>query len=229
MSDRTRATLLERLRDGADALVWDEFFDRYGRLIFAAARARGCSAHTAEEIVQDVMLAVFETRDVFRYDPARGRFRDWLCGLVRNKVAEFRRRPAERVRARGGDSDVAVLGAEAGDAPPDEAWQAVFEQSLLAVLLDAVRRQVNPRTYQAFELFVLCEMPGREVARITGLTRNAVYQARKTVLARLRELGATYREDGRLRDRIKQAMALLPCPARQRSLTARVAATMRSV
>jgi RNA polymerase sigma factor (sigma-70 family) len=92
MNDQTWPTLLERLHNGTDPLVWDEFFDRYWRLIYAAARARGCSEHTAEEIVQDVMLAVFEKRDVFRYDPAQGRFRDWLCALVRNKVAEFRRR-----------------------------------------------------------------------------------------------------------------------------------------
>ncbi|HUT90149.1 MAG TPA: sigma-70 family RNA polymerase sigma factor [Thermoguttaceae bacterium] len=228
MNDETRATLLERLHDGADPLVWDEFFERYGRLIYAAARARACSEHTAEEIVQDVMLTLFQGRDVFRYDPARGRFRDWLCGVVRNKVYEFRRRPSERVRARGGDSDVGVLDVEAEDATPDEAWQAVFEASLLAVLLDVVRREVNPRTYQAFELLTLGEMSGSEVARITGLSRNAVYQARRKVFARLKELGATYRENGRLRDGVKQALELLPSPAAQRSLTTRIAKTMRS-
>ena len=72
MNSNTRVTLLERLRDGSDALAWDEFFDRYWRLIFASAKRRGCSEHTAEEIVQDVMLAVFENKHVFRYDPAQG-------------------------------------------------------------------------------------------------------------------------------------------------------------
>jgi len=228
MHSETRATLLERLRDGTDPLGWEEFFERYGRLIYAAARARACSEPTAEEIVQDVMLALFEGRDAFRYDPARGRFRDWLCGMVRNKVAELRRRPSERVRARGGDSDVGLLDVEADDDAPDEAWQAVFEASLLAVLLDVVRREVNPRTYQAFELFTLREMPGSEVARITGLSRNAVYQARRKVFARLRELGATYREDGRLRDGVKRALESVAGPAAERSLTARIAKTLRS-
>ncbi|MFH1922892.1 MAG: sigma-70 family RNA polymerase sigma factor [Planctomycetota bacterium] len=228
MNHETRATLLERLRDGADALVWDEFFERYWRLIYAAARARACSEHTAEEIVQDVMLAVFEKRNVFRYDPARGRFRDWLCGLVRNKVAEFRRRPAERARALGGDSDVGVLEVEADDAAPDETWQTAFEEALLVVLLDMVRREVNPRTYQAFELFALYDMPGKEVARITGLSRNAVYQARKTVFQRLEQLGASYRKDGQLGRRVKQAVQSLPGPIVERSLTGRIAKTMRS-
>ena len=110
----------------------------------------------------------------------------------------------------------------------DEAWQAVFEQCLLVALLDVVRREVNPRTFQAFELFTLGEMPGREVARITGISRNAVYQARKNVFARLKELGAAYRKTGQLQARVKQVLESLPGAARQRSLTLRVAKTMRS-
>ena len=99
MVSSTRATLLERLRDGANVLAWDEFFSRYWPTIYSFARYRGCSEHTAEEIVQDVMLKVFQQRDVYQYDPARGRFRDWLGTVVRNQVAEHRRRPGNRLRA----------------------------------------------------------------------------------------------------------------------------------
>jgi RNA polymerase sigma factor (sigma-70 family) len=106
MDKKTKLTLLERLRQGTDALVWQEFSDRYWRLIFAFARNRGCSEHTAEEIVQEVMVEVFRHRDTFCYDPARGRFRDWLGTVVRNLVAKYRRQPAQRVRGRGGDAEV---------------------------------------------------------------------------------------------------------------------------
>ena len=60
----TRATLLERLVDGHDAMAWDEFFRRYWPLVFYFARRRGCSDHTAEEVVQEVMLKVFRQRDL---------------------------------------------------------------------------------------------------------------------------------------------------------------------
>jgi DNA-directed RNA polymerase specialized sigma24 family protein len=65
MTSNTSQTLLERLRDGLDPLAWEEFADRYWRLIFAMAKVRGCSDHTAEEIVQEVMLAVFNEGQVF--------------------------------------------------------------------------------------------------------------------------------------------------------------------
>ncbi len=46
----------------------------------------------------------------------------------------------------------------------------------------------------------------RRAARLTGLSRNAVYQARKEVVKRLAELGATYRDDGQLNARVKRAL-----------------------
>lgn len=228
MSHITRVTLLERLRDSSDPLAWDEFFTRYWRLIYSAAKARGCSAHTAEEVVQDVMLAVFEHRDVFHYDPAKGRFRDWLCAVVRNKVVEIRRRPADRIRGVGGDGVPEIASVLVDDGSPDEDWEAAFEESLLAVALDSIRRQMNPRTYQAFELFALEALSGAEVARVTGLTRNAVYQARRTVLKRLGELGKTYRDNGRLPEQVKRALESAPDAQVERSLTRRITQSMRS-
>jgi RNA polymerase sigma-70 factor (ECF subfamily) len=225
-SHDTQPVLLQRLRQGSDHLAWDEFFDRYWRVLFGAARRRGCSEHTAEEIVQDVMLAVFQCRDVFHYDTERGRFRDWLAALVRNKVAEHRRSPAQRVRAVGGDE--APVETESDETLPDEIWEAAFEEALLVVLLDMVRREFNPRTFQAFELSAIQGMSGSEVARLTGQTRNAVYLARRKVTQRLEQLGASYRERGELPVRLKRALQSQPEPAIERSLTTRIVQTARS-
>jgi len=209
-------------------LAWDEFFGRYWPMIYALARHRGCSEHTAEEIVQDVMLKVFRQRDVFQYDPQHGRFRDWLSTVVRNQVAEHRRRPAQRVRARGGDSDGNGADSIAANASPEEAWEAAFEGALLTVLLDVVRRETNPRDYLAFELLTLHELSGAEVARITGLTRNVVYKARRKVFRRLRQLGSSYGEDGQLHEQIRHAVRLSPPAHVERSVTDRIEKTMRS-
>ena len=219
MSSQTHTTLLERIRDGADAVAWDEFWTRYWRAVFNFAKCRGCSEHTAEEVVQDVMLTVFQNRHVFRYDSAKGRFRDWLGGIARNLVNQRRGKPAERVRGVGGDGNDALELAQDANAPVDDAWQQAFEESLLNVLLDLVRREVAPETYQAFELVALEGVSAAEAAQLTGLSRNAVYLARKRVLQRLRELGESYRSEGRLLDRVKQALASAPPAHAERSLT----------
>jgi RNA polymerase sigma factor (sigma-70 family) len=227
ISGKTRATLLERLHEGADPLAWEEFYQRYCPLIYIFAKRRDCSDHTAEEIVQEVMLTVFEQRDLFQYDPARGRFRNWLGVLVRNKVVQHRRKPSQRERA-GGGADALPIEPQADDPGPGEAWEAAFEEALLLVLLDVLRREMNPQAYQAFELLTLGELTGAQVAKYTGLGPTGVYRAQKRALKRLRELGASYRENGRLGERLRHALQSRPAPAAQRSLTARIENSMRS-
>ena len=95
--------LLEALRSGHQD-AFDSLYHRYFQRLYNFSYLRLRNHADAEEVVQEVMLKVFQHRDVFRYDPQRGRFRDWLAKLVRNQLAERRRRPSERVRARGGDS-----------------------------------------------------------------------------------------------------------------------------
>ena len=218
----TRASLLGRLHDGADPMAWNDFFERYWPLVFSIARHRGCSRNTAEDVVQDVMLAVFERKAVFRHDPSRGRFRDWLGGVVRRKVTARRcagrtvprpwrqRKPVARAR---GARRRARLGLGSG------------LRSGHAGALDVVRREMSPGTYQAFEVFRVGECSGVEAARITGLTRNAVYQARKKVLRRLRELGAEYGDRGPPDEAIAPHSACVPKSPVERSRLTRIEQT----
>jgi len=228
MTSTTRATLLKRLRDASDSVAWEEFFRLYGPAMYAYARYSGGSDETAQEVVQEVMLAVFQRRDAFRYDPARGRFRDWLRTVVRHKLAELRRRPAQRVRGRGGDAALVLEEPQALDAPPDQAWEEMFERAVLAGLLEVLRHEMNPRSYQAFELLVLHELPGDRVARLTGLSRNAVYLARRRAVGRLKELGEAYHDRGELDERLRSAMRLRPDESVERALSRRVEQTMGS-
>jgi len=227
MSHNTRPTLLNRLRDGADAMAWSEFFGSYWPVVFSYARHRGCSEHTAQEVVQDVMLTVFEQRDVFQYDPAKGRFRNWLHRIVNNRVAERRRGPAERVRAQGGDANDALSDCPDDHVEPDAAWEKTFDLAVLAAMVHVVRREMNPRDFVAFELAFLRECSPAKVARLTGMTRNMVYKARRKVMERLCQLVGDYPDEGRLIPQVREALQSLPNGCVERSLTEQVAKTMQ--
>ena len=226
MATGTPATLLKQLRDGANALAWDEFFDRYWPMIYGFAHHFGCSEHSGEEIVQEVMLVVFECRDVYQYDPTRGRFHDWLGAIVRNKVAERHRRRSDRIRAVGGEGTDRILELPADEHDAAVAWEEAFQSTLLLTLLDVVRREISARVYLAFELVALQGLPPGEAAQLTGLSRNAVYKAGRRVRQRLVQLGAPYRDEGRLTAEIKQALDGRPPPAVVRCVTTRVRQTM---
>lgn len=209
-------------------MAWEDFFERYWPTIFGYARRRGCSEDTAEEIVQEVMLKVFRQRDVFQYDRQRGRFRDWLGTVVRNQIAEWRRRPAQRVQPIGGDEFPQEIRKVEASESPEEVWNQTFEHSLLLVLLDLVRRETNPRHYLAFELSTLRDMTASDVAKVTGLTRHVVYKIRRKLLSRLQQLSGSYAEDGSLTVRVKQAIQLQASPIVQRHVTRTVTASVRS-
>jgi len=218
---QTHPSLLERLRNGEDGQSWYDFYQRYGRAMYAFAKRCGCSDSTAEDIIQEVMITLFEKRHLFRYDPTRGRFSNWLYTVVRQKVALCRRQQARQAKPAGGDSHAAdPPGIDHG--APETLWYEAFERALLTVLLDIVRREVAPATYQAFELSTLHELPGAEVARITGLTRNAVYLACRRVMRRLCDLGAPYRNQGELGTLVRDALRQCPGPAVEQKMATRI-------
>jgi hypothetical protein len=138
-----------------------------------------------------------------------------------------RRSPAERCRAQGGNGNELLEQATVGDAP-DAQWEAAFDQAMLAFLLDKVRTEVHPRTYQAFEAVTLGGCSGAEASRLTGLTRNAVYQARKNILRRLRQLGADFGRQGPPDEMIRAAIHSRPSAAVERSLVTRIEQTRGS-
>jgi RNA polymerase sigma-70 factor (ECF subfamily) len=222
----TRISLLDRLRDGADAMAWRDFFDRYWRSMYVFAKRWGGSDQTAEEVVQEAVLAVYENRDVFRYDPSRGRFRNWLFTIVRQKLALTRRRQASEQHAL---EQVGHGGEAEGDAGlPEVELETAFENALLVALLDVVRQEVAPETYQAFELSELHGLSGAEVARLTGLSRNGVYLARRRVFKRLKELGASYRHHGELNRDLREMATRLPNPPAERTMMSHVETAIRS-
>ena len=109
----------------------------------------------------------------------------------------------------------------------DARWNAAFDEAMLAFLLDMVRAEVHPRTYQAFEAFALGGCSGAEAARLTGLTPNAVYQARKNILRRLRELGAAFDGQGPPDEMLRAAIRLRPSAVVERSLLTRIERTIQ--
>lgn len=178
----TRPSLLLRLRDAGDSGSWDEFAAVYGPVIRGYCRRRGLQEADADDVGQEVLAQVARAIHSFEYQPARGRFRDWLGTVTRNKIARFL-----EVRGRGGRAAPACPADELATRGDDPAWSAEFHARVLEVALGRIRGAFEATTWEAFERIWGQGRRAPEVAGELGLTIDAAYAAKSRVLRRLRE------------------------------------------
>src|ERR1051325_5230097 len=88
----TRGTLLSKLRRLDDNGSWQRFFDTYWKLIYSVARKSGLSDAEAQDVVQETVIAVARKMPEFRYDPAKGSFKQWLLLITRRRTCDHLRR-----------------------------------------------------------------------------------------------------------------------------------------
>ena len=184
----TRRTLLSRLRNLDDHESWRSFFDLYWRLLYNVARKSGLDDPGAQEIVQETVIAVARKMPEFRYDPARGTFRQWLLRITRRRIIDHLRRiyrqPVKADVAPESldeDEEHASAIADQSTSAIETAWNEEWERSTFDAALARVRSEVNPRHYQVFDYCVLKAWPVSKVAATLGLNAAQVYLAKHRV------------------------------------------------
>ena len=85
---KTRATLLEKIRDKHDDEAWEEFVYYYEKFIYVICRSMNLNHHDTEEVVQKVLLLSWNKLPEFKYD-GKKKFRGWLCQMTKYTVKDF--------------------------------------------------------------------------------------------------------------------------------------------
>jgi RNA polymerase sigma-70 factor (ECF subfamily) len=190
----THLTLLMRLRDRADTLSWAEFHDRYGELLYRYARTRGAKHDDAEDVVQEVELALFKALAGFEYDARKGRFRSYLRSAVIHTLGRRASRQAHQPPVLDPRQFDYLCSREEEES--DAHWEREWQLHRLRWALRAVAGSFEPMTLQAFEMHVLGGRPVDETAAALGISAGSVYQAKSRVLKGLKQRLATLDPDG---------------------------------
>ena len=197
----TRQSLLSRLKDWDNHESWRDFFDTYWRLIYGLAVKSGLTTTEAEEVVQETLLAVAKAMPGFKYDPARGSFKGWLFEITRRRIAN-----QVRVRLKHRHGSAGPLASEAPRQPsreriepeqrrtatvdrvPDpnsdeleKLWDQEWRRNLLEASIVRVRKRVNAKQYQMFNLYVMLQWPMNQVKRTLGVSAAQVYMAKMRI------------------------------------------------
>jgi len=184
----TRASLLGRLRDLSDSDSWQTFFEMYWRLLYNVARKSGLADSEAQDVVQETVIAVARKMPDFRYDPAKGSFKQWLLLITRRRIHDqlrrlYRSAPTADIRRElpGGGAEDLPSAELAPDAQIAAAWEEEWRENIFCAALARVRQRANPKHYQVFDYCVLQNIRAPEVARMLGLNAAQVYLARHRI------------------------------------------------
>jgi RNA polymerase sigma factor (sigma-70 family) len=187
----TRASIFLKLKAGATVdreLGWNEFAEKYSRIIAGFARNAGLPSQEADDVLQDVLLGFFRVSNRFEYDPKKGRFRGYLKRVTLNAI---RARHRKKRPTTGFDDTV--------DPPVesdlDAAWDRQWTEQLLQRAMGEARNEVEERTWQAFELYGVRGVPAEEVAKETKMTPAAIRHAKMRITRRVREIVERIRGD----------------------------------
>jgi RNA polymerase sigma factor (sigma-70 family) len=181
----TRPSLLVRIRDGGDAESWRTFVAIYAPIVYRYACRHGLQDADAADLSQEVMGKVARAIRTFEYSPEKGRFRDWLFTIARQRVAQFHECRALLPEQLPSLLELEALGG--GTERPDADWSDDFNAQVLEVALDRARVHFEPMTWRAFERVWLENRSALETALELSQQIDFVYYAKSRVLKRVKE------------------------------------------
>ena len=171
--------LLARLADGEESAL-AAIYDRYSRPAYSLARRICVDELLAEDVVQEVFLAVW--REPARYVAERGAFSSWLLTLVHHKAVDaVRRESVHRKRQVAVDEETTDRLAPESPGADVDAIGSVVAGDVRSAL-----RELPPEQRTAMMLAYYGGYTQREVAALVGVPLGTVKSRMFAAAARLR-------------------------------------------
>lgn len=134
-----------------------ELYGRYARLIFSVA-ARSLDRAAAEEVVQEVFLAVWRKTAVFT--PERGAFRPWVMQIAHRRILNELRRRGRRPQEESDPDGQWITNLPDDGIELDEAvWHASFRSAVESSLAE-----LPPPQRKVLDLTLFADLTHRQVA-----------------------------------------------------------------
>ena len=180
----TSMTLIQKIRTTQDEQSWEEFVHFYERYIYVVVRNMNISHHDTEEIVQQVMLKVWDKLKNFQYEPKKGKFRYWLCAIARNAVIDSVRKQQSQQRRRDGLHLENENNSNVNFPEVEEIAEKEWQNYIANMALERVRKLFNEKMLQCFLLFTESKSIGA-IAQQLELSENSVYIYKSRVQERI--------------------------------------------
>jgi RNA polymerase sigma-70 factor, ECF subfamily len=183
-SANTSISLLMRVKDREEA-AWRRLVYLYSPMVYRWARKAGLQPDDAEDVVQNVFLAVASDIEYFQRHRPGDSFRGWLWTICRHKVLDHFRAKERHALAAGGTTAQQRLQQFTVPEPDDDDESGEMCR-LRHRAVATLREQFEKHVWAAFLRTVVGGDRPADVAADLGLSVATVYRARNRVLERLR-------------------------------------------
>ena len=184
----TRDSLIVQVQDPLNREAWDQFTLIYRPVIYRLACKKGLQDADAQDLVQQVLIAVSSSIDRWEKTDPAVRFRHWLRRVARNAILNaLTRRPHDS--AAGGSTVQALLQEHPQhDLESDSQIELEYRRELYLRAARVVQTDVQPMTWRAFEMTVVEGRTIEDAAAELNRTVGTVYASRSRIMRRLREV-----------------------------------------
>jgi RNA polymerase sigma-70 factor (ECF subfamily) len=188
--------------DPANRKAREAFADYYRGVVRAWCRRNGLQEADADDLAQTLVLRLIEELPTFEYDPSK-RYRGYVRQKVDWAIKDIHRRRQKRPGDHGSGNtgvlgrlhEVPALDDSAVEGLTRELSGHMERNRLVQEARDRVCRRVGEKTWKAFWLTTVEELPTDEVARLLGMKPGTVRVAKSrtlmTIKEELKELGVT--------------------------------------
>ncbi len=191
----TRASLLVRVRDPADHTAWSEFVQIYRPVILRMARHKGLQDADADDVAQQILIAVAYAVEQREHDLKRAKFRTWLHRVTHNAILNVHTR-SKPDRA-SGDSELRALlnQHESPTGPDSDLLRLEHRREVFRWAARQVRAEFQQATWDAFWQTAIEGQAVDAAAKELGKNPGAVYAARSRVIRRIQDKVAEYQQE----------------------------------
>jgi RNA polymerase sigma-70 factor (ECF subfamily) len=165
----------------------------YGPLVFRMALRQGLQRADAEDVVQQVFTAIFQSVEKWLEQSERGRFRNWLIGIGRNVALNtLNRKPKGGIGVGGTEGLDKVGRLKAAEDELASEFDIEYQREVYRWAAQRVELDVDPKTWEAFRMTHVDGVSIGQAAKQLGVGVGQVYVARSRVMKRLQSLVSQY-------------------------------------
>ena len=180
----TRDSLIMQVQNPANREAWEQFTAIYRPIVYRLARTRGLQDADADDLAQQVLLAVARAIPDWQRNNSQARFRHWLRWIAKNAILNALTRGSKEL-AIGGSGFTNLIH---GVSKPDNIelqLELEYRRQVYRQAAEIVRDAVQEQTWRVFMMTIIEGQSTESVARQMSITIGNVHAIRSRVMRRL--------------------------------------------